>query len=192
MTAAALITAFVVATVPLVPTEPVLVGLGVLAASEHTVPVTVIIVGAIGCALSDHILYVVGRIAGGRGMAWLVRKPAGVAAHAWLTRSIARWGASVLVAGRWLPAGGTAGAVLAGASAWRLRRFSPASIAGSTLWAAYATLLGYFGGAVTRQPVTGFLLSLGIATGLTLLTSLLVRRPRTSAPPPKASADANS
>ena len=89
----------------------------------------------------------------------------------------------MLVAGRWLPAGGTIGALLAGASRWRLRRFTPASLTGASLWSLYATLLGYFGGSLTRQPLTGLLLSLGVATARALLTSVLARRTRPAGRP---------
>jgi membrane-associated protein len=180
---ATLLTVFVVAVVPLVPTEPMLVGLGVLAAATHTVPVSVIVVAALGCSASDHLLYLCGRCAGGRALRRLARRPAGATVQAWLTRGVARWGASVLVAGRWLPAGGTIGALLAGASRWRLRRFTPASLAGASLWSLYATLLGYFGGSLTRRPLTGLLLSLGVAAALALLTSVLARRTRPAGRP---------
>lgn len=176
MNAAALVTVFLVAVVPLVPTEPVLVGLGVLAAASHTLPVAVISVAAVGCAISDHLLYATGRFAGRRALGRFLRRPAGAAAQDWLARTIARWGAPAMVAGRWLPGGGTVSAVLAGTLHWGLPRFTPASVVGAALWSAYATLLGYFGGAVTRQPVAGLLLSLGIAIGLGLLTSVAVRR----------------
>lgn len=178
VTVATLISVFTVAAIPLVPTEPLLVGLGVLAATRDNLPVAIIAVATIGCSISDHLLYVVGRYPAARGIGWLVRRPSGAAVDNLRNRAVTRWGAAILVAGRFIPGGGTASAVLAGVSRWRLRRFTPASLAGSALWAGYATLLGFFGGAVTKQPAEGLLLSLGMAMAVAGITSILVRRSR--------------
>ena len=182
VTVATLVTVFAVAVVPLIPTEPMLVGMGVLAATAHSLPVAIMAVAAVGCSISDHLLYAVGRYPAARGLSWFVRRPAGAAVEGLLTRSVARWGASILVAGRFLPGGGTVSAVLAGVSRWQLRRFTPASLTGSAIWSAYATLLGYFGGAVTKQPAEGMLLSFGMAVAVAALTTVLVRRSRREEP----------
>jgi membrane protein DedA with SNARE-associated domain len=174
--ATALITVFVVAVVPLVPTEAVLVGMGVLAASTGVSLLGVIAVAAVGCSLSDHVLYLLGRVAGERILGWWGDRSSGAAAMTWLTRNITRWGSPVLVAGRWVPGGGTVGAVLVGMLRWRLRRFTPTSAVGSLLWSTYAALLGYFGGSVTGRPVTGLLLSLAVAAVVGLFTRVVIRR----------------
>jgi membrane protein DedA with SNARE-associated domain len=70
MSATALVTVFVVAVVPLVPTEAVLVGMGVLAASTGGSLLGVIAVATVGCSLSDHVLYLLARLAGGRVLGW--------------------------------------------------------------------------------------------------------------------------
>lgn len=176
MTTAELLTAFVIAAIPFIPTEPVLVGLGVLLASADASPLVLIAVASVGCSISDHVLYLLGRVAGGRALGRLRSRRSGAAALDWLTRNVTRWGAPVLVAGRWVPAGGTVGAVFAGLLHWRVVRFTPASLVGSALWATYATMLGYLGGAATDQPVFGFVLSLAVATSVGLATSALVRR----------------
>ncbi|MCW2641372.1 MAG: putative rane protein [Dactylosporangium sp.] len=176
MNATALITVFVVAVVPLVPTEAVLVGMGVLAASTGVSLLGVIAVATVGCSLSDHVLYLLGRVAGERILGWWGDRSSGAAAMTWLTRNITRWGSPVLVAGRWVPGGGTVGAVLVGMLRWRLRRFTPTSAVGSMLWSTYAALLGYFGGSVTGRPVTGLLLSLAVAAVVGLFTRVVIRR----------------
>lgn len=175
-TLTALITLFVVGLVPLAPTEPVLVGMGVFAASGHLPLAAVIATASVACTLSDHLLYAVGRIAGTRALRRLNRRPAVTAAHDWLSTRVTRWGAPVLVVGRWLPAGGTIGAVLTGTLRWRLARFTPASVIGSTLWSTYVALIGYLGGALTGQPVTGLLVSLAVAAVLGVGVSVLAKR----------------
>ncbi|HEY3753688.1 MAG TPA: DedA family protein [Pseudonocardiaceae bacterium] len=176
MTVTALLTLFLVGLIPLAPTEPVLVGMGVLAASGKVSLVEVIIVAAIACTLSDHLLYAVGRFAGVRVMQRLSSRPSVVAANDWLSTRVTKWGSAVLVVGRWLPAGGTIGALLTGTLRWRLHRFTPASVFGATLWSTYVALIGYLGGAITGQPLAGLLLSLGVAVVLGLVSSLVVQR----------------
>jgi membrane protein DedA with SNARE-associated domain len=173
---AALVTLAVVSFVPLLPTEPVLVSMGVLAAADHTTPTLVIAVAAISCSLSDHLLYGLGRATGARLLTRLRRRPSVDSAASWLQRNSVRWGAPVLIVGRWLPAGGTVGAVLAGTLRWKLSRFTPTSVVGSTLWSTYAAMLGYLGGSITGQPVIGLVLSLGVAALTTALGGLVLRR----------------
>jgi membrane protein DedA with SNARE-associated domain len=178
-----LLTAFVVALVPFLPTEPVLVGLGVLAATGEASLPAIIAVAAIGCALSDHMLYAVTRLTSGGTTHLLVRGKLGRTVLAWLQRNVTRWGPPLLVAGRWLPAGGTVGALLAGLLRWKLRRFTPVSVIGSLLWSAYATMLGYIGGAITGQPIAGLLVSLAVAVlGSLAVRFLLGRRDRSATP----------
>ena len=172
----ALGTLFLVGLVPLAPTEPVLVGMGVLAASGEVPLAAVIGTATIACCLSDHLLYGIGRFAGPKALRRLSGRPSVLAAHDWLSHRVTRWGAPVLVVGRWLPAGGTIGALLTGTLRWRLHRFTPASLLGSALWSAYAALLGFFGGAVTGRPVVGLLVSLAVAAVLGLTSGIVVRR----------------
>lgn len=164
---------FAVAATPLLPAEPVLIGLGTLAAADHDSPLIVILVGAVGCAISDHLLYLFGRGTGTPLLTRLSRRRSMAATVDRLVGQFDRWGAVVLVAGRWLPGGGTIAALLAGVMRRRLRWFTPASIAGSSIWVTYATLLGYAGAALTHQPVTGLAVSLALAAVLAVLARLV-------------------
>ncbi len=171
-----MITLFVVALVPLAPTEPVLVGMGVLAASGAVPLPLVIAVAAVACSMSDHLLYAFGRVAGARALARFGHRTSVLAATDWLTRHITRWGAPVLVVGRWLPGGGTIGAVLTGTLRWRLARFTPASVVGSTLWSTYVALIGFLGGTLTGTPAAGLIVSLGVAAVIGVVSGFLLRR----------------
>ena len=104
------------------------------------------------------------------------RKPSVDAAANWLQRNSTRWGSPVLIVGRWLPGGGTVGSLLAGTLRWKLSRFTPTSLVGSTLWSAYAGMIGYLGGSIIGQPVIGILVSLGVAALTTTLGSLILQR----------------
>jgi membrane protein DedA with SNARE-associated domain len=186
----ALVTMFVVGFVPLMPTEPVLVGMGVFAAQGKLPLFAVIATATVACVLSDHMLYFVGRTGGAWAIQRLARRPSVRAAHDWLTGRITRWGAPVLVIGRWLPAGGTIGDLLAGTLRWRLLRFMPVSIIGSALWCTYVAMIGFFGGAVTDNAFYGVLLSLGVAAVLGVALSFVIprthRRRPVAQPPPDA------
>jgi membrane protein DedA with SNARE-associated domain len=170
-----MVTLFLAGLIPLVPTEPVLVGMGVLAATGQVPLPVVILVATVSCSMSDHLLYAFGRFAGARALSRFA-KPSMLAATDWLTRNITRWGAPILVVGRWLPAGGTVGAVLTGTLRWRLARFTPASVVGSALWSTYVALIGYFGGELTGAPLAGLLLSLAIAAVIAVTSTILAKR----------------
>jgi membrane protein DedA with SNARE-associated domain len=187
---------FVVCVVPLAPTEPVLIADAVLAAtSRHGVsPVLLVLVSGIGCSISDHILYGLSRFGGARVLDWAHRRVSSANAVDWLSRNINRWGVPTLILGRWLPAGGTVGSILAGALRWRLPRFSPTSLAGCTLWSVYVVMLGYLGGSIARNPYIGILLSLGAAAAIAVGTRLFLRRGQRKralrlAPPPDVAED---
>jgi membrane-associated protein len=168
-------TVFLVAVVPLAPTEAVLVGCGVLAASGRLDLLPVVAVAALGCAVSDLLNYRIGRTVGGRALHRLIRRPAGHAAIDWLSRQVTRHGGTILIAARFVPGGGIAGAVLTGALGWPVRRFLPVSVAGSTLWTLYAVMIGYAGGKLVADPVLGMLLSVAVATALSVLAGALAR-----------------
>ncbi|WP_194289698.1 DedA family protein [Nocardia macrotermitis] len=184
MTLAALITAFVVAVVPVAPTEPTLVGLGALAAVTHASPIGVILIATLGCSISDHLFYAAGRWGGTRLLGPLARGRATARVTTWLLERAERYGAAAFIGGRWLPAGGTAGAALAGTLGWRLRRFTPASLLGSLLWSCYATALGYLGSTVTGNPLAGLGISLIIAIGVGLVARLVLHRQTAGEPVP--------
>jgi membrane protein DedA with SNARE-associated domain len=185
---------FVVCVVPLAPTEPILIADAVLAATtKHGVsPVLLVLVSGVGCSISDHILYGLSRFGGARVLDWAHRRASAANAVDWLSHNINRWGVPTLILGRWLPAGGTVGSILAGALRWRLPRFSPTSLAGCTLWSVYVVTLGYLGGSIAGNAYIGMLLSLGAATVVATATRLFMRRGRHKRalrvvdPPPEA------
>jgi membrane-associated protein len=175
-TLTALATLFLVGLIPIAPTEPLLVGMGVLAATGRLPLIVVIITAAVACSAGDHLVYGAARVVGGRLDGRPRRRPAARAAEDWLERRVARWGAPMLVVARWLPAGGTVGAVLAGTLGWRWSRFTPVSVIGSALWSTYVALVGYAGGAIVGTPLLALVLSLGVAAFVGLISGLVLRR----------------
>jgi membrane protein DedA with SNARE-associated domain len=82
----------------------------------------------------------------------------------------------MLVAGRWLPACGTIGAVLTGTLRWRLPRFTPASVVGSALWSTYVALMGFLGSEIIGAPLAGLVVSLAVAAVIGITSGILVKR----------------
>ncbi|MER5261469.1 VTT domain-containing protein [Actinosynnema sp. NPDC002837] len=171
----AFVVLFVVAVVPLAPTEAVLIGYGVLAASGELSLTAVIAVAALGCTLSDFVNFGVGRGVGLRALERVGRRPGPRAVIAWTAERLATRGESILVAVRFVPGGGLVGAVLAGSLRWRLRRFAPIAAVGATLWSAYTATLGYFGGQLFTDPVVATLVSFAVATLVGVPIGMAVR-----------------
>lgn len=64
---------------------------------------------------------------------------------------LARRGATVLLAARFVPAGRTAATLAAGATGYPLRPFLAVTAVGAPLGAAWTALLGFLGGASARR-----------------------------------------
>jgi membrane protein DedA with SNARE-associated domain len=172
----ALVVLFVVAVVPMLPTEVTIIGMGVEAAHHETTLLPVIAVAAAGCAISDQVLYAVGRFGGPRVVSRLRKRQSFDSGVRWLDGHLRRHPVPMLVVVRWLPSGGTVGALLAGALNWPRGTFAIASVIGVTLWTSYVAVLGYLGGRVIEQPGISLLFSLAIATVLTAALSFTLKR----------------
>ncbi|HEX6343426.1 DedA family protein [Umezawaea sp.] len=166
---------FVVAVVPLAPTEAVLIGYGVLASAGELPLVWVIVVAAVGCTLADLVNFGLGRGLGERALRRFSRGTGSRAVLAWTAGQLATRGESILVAIRFVPGGGIVGAVLAGSLRWPRRRFVPVAVVGATLWSAYAALLGYVGGQVVSDPVLAVAISSGVALVISVPAGMAVR-----------------
>lgn len=170
-----LLVLFVVAVVPLAPTEAVLIGYGVLAAAGELPLGWVIVVAAVGCTLADFVNFGLGRGLGMRALRRFNRSSGSRAVVAWTAGQLADRGESILVAIRFVPGGGIIGAVLAGSLRWPRHRFAPVAVVGATLWSAYAALLGYLGGQVVEEPALAILVSLGVALVISVPAGMAIR-----------------
>jgi membrane protein DedA with SNARE-associated domain len=170
-----LLVLFVVAVVPLAPTEAVLIGYGVLAAAGELPLGWVIVVAAVGCTLADLVNFGLGRGLGMRALRRFNRSSGSRAVVAWTAGQLADRGESILVAIRFVPGGGIIGAVLAGSLRWPRHRFVPVAVIGSTLWSTYAALLGYLGGQVVAEPLLAIVISLGVALVISVPAGMAIR-----------------
>lgn len=167
---------FAVAVVPLVPTEIALIGMGVAAANGGDPFPLVLAVAAAGCLICDIGLYLVGRVGGAHLLDRLRARPSADASARWIGRHLDRCGVPILVLARWLPAGGTVGALLAGSLRWSGSRFVSASLIGVPLWCAYAGGLGYLGGALAEQSHLGVVISGVLALTVAVVIAAMFRR----------------
>ena len=176
---AALGLVFLVGFVPLLPTEPVLISCGVLAASGKLPLQWVILTAIASCVLADLVNYGIGRRIGEPAIAKFAHRRTPSAVLDWIKERLARNAEPILIAGRWLPGSGTIGAVLCGSLRFPVRRFALASMIGCTLWCLYATLLGYLGGSLASDDIPlALAVSLGIAAVLSLPASMFLRAQR--------------
>ena len=170
---------FLVGFVPLLPTEPVLISCGVLAAAGKLPLQWVILTAIASCVLADLVNYGIGRRIGEPAIAKFAHRRTPSAVLDWIKERRARNAEPILIAGRWLPGGGTIGAVLCGSLRFPVRRFALASMIGCTLWCLYATLLGYLGGSLASDDIPlALAVSLGIAAVLSLPASMFLRAQR--------------
>ncbi|WP_245976339.1 DedA family protein [Amycolatopsis palatopharyngis] len=172
---AGMLALFVIALVPLLPTEVALIGMGVAAAQQEWSLVPVVLVAAAGCLLSDQFLYTLARHGGPSVVDRLGNRRGVRTGLDWLTRQSESHARPMLIIARWLPSGGTVGALLAGSLRWPPRTFLTASAIGVTLWSGYTALLGYLGGQLVQEPGLSLLLSLGVALLLGAIISLALR-----------------
>ncbi|MFI5804823.1 DedA family protein [Streptomyces sp. NPDC051561] len=156
---------------PVVPSETLVITLGVFAAStgEPQLPL-VVLVAALGAFTGDHLSYAIGRRSGSRIFARL--KPGSRTRRAYdrVGALLAERGGLVLIVARYIPGGRTAATLITGATGFPLRSFTRYDAIAASTWAVYSAGLGYLGGAAfEHEPLLGVALGLGLAFSITLL-----------------------
>ncbi|WP_344535753.1 DedA family protein [Streptomyces albiaxialis] len=155
---------------PVVPSETLVITLGVFAASgEPSLPL-VMLVAALGAFCGDHVSYLIGRKSGDRIFARLKEGSRARRAYDRVGRMLAERGGLVLVVARYIPGGRTAATLTTGATGYPRRLFTRYDAVAAVSWAVYSSLLGYAGGAAFEEsPLRGVALGLGLAFTVTLL-----------------------
>jgi membrane-associated protein len=159
------------ASLPFVPAEPMLVGAGSYAATGALHLPLIVAVAALGSLASDLAKYALGRVVGPALLRRLGRRESGARAITWIETRAQRIGPAVIVPAYFVPFAVVAATLLCGVLRMRLGPVVVASVVGAALWSSLFTLLGYAGGAVTHNPLTGALLALPVAFGLAMVLS---------------------
>lgn len=153
---------------PVVPSETLIITAGVYAASGDTILPLVIAFSAAGAFCGDHVSYSIGRFAGGRLERWIRSGRRRREAYDRAAKIFDERGGLVIIIARYIPGGRTTATLLMGIVRYPLRHFTPFDAVASVLWASYAGLIGYLGGAAFEEdPVKGLILGLGIALAIT-------------------------
>src|SRR5690606_35653808 len=110
---------------PVVPSETLVITLGVFAAS-HSEPnlFLIILIAAIGAFAGDHISYLIGYKAGPRVMSRFKEGSRARKAYDRVGVMLKKRGGLVLITARYIPGGRTAATLTTGATRYPLRRFS--------------------------------------------------------------------
>jgi membrane-associated protein len=155
------------AMVPIVPSETVVITAGVVAAAGHLSLPLIVVTAAAGAFVGDNLAYLIGRRF---GTAVVHRFFGGDKARSrleWAQRQLRERGGQLIVVGRFVPGGRTAVTLSAGLVAFSWRRFAAFDAAASLVWAAYAALLGFFGGRAFEDAAwKGLLLALALGFAL--------------------------
>jgi membrane protein DedA with SNARE-associated domain len=155
---------------PVVPSETLVVTLGVFAAADGNPNLALIIlVAALGAFAGDHISYFIGRKSGERIYTRLKPGSRTHKAYDRVGTMLSERGGLVLVVARYIPGGRTAATLITGATRFPLRRFSAYDAIAASSWAAYSACIGFVGGAAfEHNPLRGVALGLGLALAITL------------------------
>jgi membrane-associated protein len=163
------------AILPFAPSETTVIAVGVgAAASGRPNVVLLIAVAATGAYAGDRLSYLIGRRANGAVLARLGRGRYGRVARDWAHRTMHRRGGLLIVFARYLPGGRSTTAITAGVVGYPVARFRWYTLLAVTLWATFAALLGYLGGAVfASNPLAGLLVAWAVA-GLVMVAAAVL------------------
>ena len=156
------------ALVPVVPSETLAITGGVLAGMGELHLGTVIGSAAVGAFIGDSSAYLIGRAIGAPARERLFHGRRARRALDWAEKQLGERGPYLILIARFVPGGRTATTFTAGTVRYRAILFFPIAAVAAVAWAAYAVLLGYYGGRVFKdQPFLALGVALGIAFGIT-------------------------
>ena len=130
------------AVLPFAQAEAVVITAAVLAAQGHLLIWLVALVAACGGIVGDNLSYLLGRLVGCR----VANRLLGRGKLRRAERGVRKQGAVLILIARFIPVGRTATTLAAGTLEMDWRRFVVADAVAATLWAVYASLLGFVGG----------------------------------------------
>jgi membrane protein DedA with SNARE-associated domain len=162
---------------PVLPSETVIIALGVATAGSADPRIALLVAcSAVGAFLGDNLSYLLGRRFGPRVERRFFRGGKGARRRAWAERSLGRFGMQLIIVCRFFPGGRTAVTLCCGIIGYSRRRFVIATAVAGVIWAAYAFFLGRLGGqAFEGQPWAGFAVALGVTLAVSALAEAIRR-----------------
>jgi membrane-associated protein len=167
------------AILPVLPSETIVIALGVSTAGSADPRIALLVgLAACGAFAGDNLCYFIGRRFGPLAERKLFAGEKGARRRAWATGALDRFGARLIVVCRFIPGGRTAVTLTCGIVGYSRRSFIIATAFAGVIWACYAFFLGRLGGkAFEDRPWIGFLLAFGVALAASAIIEL-VRRVR--------------
>jgi membrane-associated protein len=165
------------AIIPVLPSETVIIALGVATAGSTDPRLALLVAcAAAGAFLGDNLCYILGRRFGPRVEGRFFRGEKGARRLAWAERSLGRFGMQLIIVCRFIPGGRTAVTLCCGITGYPRRRFVIATAVAAVIWACYAFFLGRIGGrAFEGRPWAGFAVAFGITVVLSGLVEAIRR-----------------
>ena len=145
------------AVVPILPSETVVIALGVATAGSADPRIAILVLlAAAGAFAGDNLAYFIGRRFGPAAERRFFAGERGAHRRAWATQTLDRYGGRLIILCRFIPGGRTAVTVTCGIVGYERKRFVVATACAAVIWACYAYFLGRLGGtAFERQAVGG-------------------------------------
>ena len=149
------------AILPLLPSETVVIALGVATAGSADPRIALLVAcAALGAFLGDNLCYLLGRRFGPYVERRFFSSEKGARRRAWAVGSLERYGMPLIVVCRFIPGGRTAVMLTCGIVGYNRRRFVIATAIAGLIWASYSFFLGRLGGrAFEDRPWAGLLLA---------------------------------
>ena len=165
------------AILPVLPSETVVIALGVATAGSTDPRIALLVACcAFGAFLGDNLSYLLGRRFGPRVERRFFRGEKGARQRAWAERSLERYGMPLIIVCRFIPGGRTAVTLCCGIVGYQRRRFVIAAAAAGLIWAAYSFFIGRLGGrAFEDKPWAGLLLAFGATIAVSGLIEVIRR-----------------
>lgn len=167
------------AVLPVLPSETVVIALGVSTAGSNDPRIYVLVAfAAAGAFLGDNLSYLIGR----RFSPWVDRHffsgDKGEKRREWAEGTLDHYGARLIVVCRFIPGGRTAVTLTCGSTEYRRRSFVWATAVAGVIWACYAFFLGRIGGKTFQEREwLGLVLAFSVALTVSGLVELARRVP---------------
>jgi membrane-associated protein len=167
------------AIVPILPSETVVIALGVATAGSTDPRIAILVLlAAAGAFAGDNLAYFIGRRFAPFAERRFFAGERGAHRRHWAVQTLDRFGGRLIVLCRFIPGGRTAVTVTCGIVGYERKRFVVATAVAAIIWASYAYFLGRLGGAAFEgRPWAGFLVAFGAALLLSAVVEA-VRRVR--------------
>jgi len=165
------------AILPVLPSETIVIALGVSTAGSTDPRIALLVaLAACGAFAGDNLCYFIGRRFGPLAERKVFAGEKGARRRAWATGALDRFGARLIIVCRFIPGGRTAVTLTCGMVGYQPRRFVAVTACAAVIWASYAFFLGRLGGqAFEDQPWLGLLLALGATLVLSAVAEVIRR-----------------